>query len=99
MLRGKGQVSAGLGGRTSFSRAPPLLRYHEQGAVGGRFIYSVKERRGRGGGSSDLGAPATRPLLFAALTCDDVIMSASDSADWSSCPTAGGCFEICLLFS
>lgn len=26
-------------------------------------------------------------------------MSASDSADWSSCPTPGGCFKICLLFN
>lgn len=45
-------------------------------------------------GSSDLDALAEWPLLFAALTCDDAIMSVSDSTDWSSCPTLGGflCF-------
>lgn len=39
-------------------------------------------------GSCDLDALLKRPLVFAALTCDDVIMSPSHSADCSSCPTS-----------
>lgn len=52
---GKGQVSAGLGGRRPFTCAF-TVEIPQAGAVGGRFIYSVKEHCGQSGGSSDRGA-------------------------------------------